>query len=206
MEAKSYDFQAPLGEFGQVNPGYRTMRVLHLFLADFGRDLAPMTACFPAPSPKNRDDLTTPRAAADPMAGGLSFSSQLSANPPLPEQHNFQVALQLASGTMRIPRQPTTIPTGVYTHWPVNLDLGGVPLEYATAELVCRLTESATFVFSAWPGLTPSSHFRPPPRSRRRAPASSAKAAMRMSTASCRARAWRSASPCPAAGACSSSC
>jgi len=160
MEAKSYDFQAPLGEFGQVNPGYRTMRVLHLFLADFGRDLAPMTACFPAPSPKNRDDLTTPRAAArSDGRRAFVFVNNYQRTLPLPEQHNFQVALQLASGTMRIPRQPTTIPTGVYTHWPVNLDLGGVPLEYATAELVCRLTESATFVFSAWPGLTPEFAF-----------------------------------------------
>jgi beta-galactosidase len=69
------------------------------------------------------------------------------------------VVLQLAGGTVRIPRQPTTIPTGVYTHWPVNLDLGGVPLEYATAELVCRLAEPATFVFSAWPGLKPEFAF-----------------------------------------------
>jgi len=60
---------------------------------------------------------------------------------------------------VRIPRRPITIPSGVYTHWPVNLDLGGVPLEYATAELVCRLAEPATVVFSAWPGLTPEFAF-----------------------------------------------
>jgi hypothetical protein len=71
----------------------------------------------------------------------------------------LQVILQLAGGTVRIPRRPITIPSGVYTHWPVNLDLGGVPLEYATAELVCRLAEPATFVFSAWPGLTPEFAF-----------------------------------------------
>jgi hypothetical protein len=160
MEAKSYDFQAPLGEFGQVNPTYRTMRVLHLFLADFGRELAPMLAYFPTPLPKNRDDLTTPRAAArSDGQRAFVFINNYQRTRPLPDQRDFQVALQLPGGTVRIPRQPTTIPTGVYTHWPVNLDLGGVPLEYATAELVCRLAEPATFVFSAWPGLTPEFAF-----------------------------------------------
>ncbi len=160
MEAKSYDFQAPLGEFGQVNPTYRTMRVLHLFLTDFGRDLAPMAACFATPWPKNRDDLTTPRAAArSDGRRAFIFINNYQRTRPLPDQGDFQVALQLAEGLVRIPRQPTTIPTGVYTHWPVNLDLGGVPLEYATAELVCRLAEPATFVFSVWPGLTPEFAF-----------------------------------------------
>jgi len=160
MEEKSYDFQAPLGEFGQVNPTFRTMRVLHLFLADFGRDLAPMSACFPTLLPKNRDDLTTPRAAArSDGRRAFVFINNYQRTVPLPDQRDLQVTLQLATGTVQIPRRPITIPTGVYTHWPVHLDLGGVPLEYATAELVCRLAEPATFVFSAWPGLTPEFAF-----------------------------------------------
>ena len=160
MEEKSYDFQAPLGEFGQVNPTFRTLRVLHLFLADFGRELAPMVAYFPTQTPNNRDDLTTPRAAArSDGRRAFIFINNYQRTVPLPDQHDFQVALQLPGGTVRIPRQPTIIPTGVYTHWPVNLDLGGVPLEYATAELVCHLAEPATFVFSAWPGLTPEFAF-----------------------------------------------
>ena len=158
MEAKSYDFQAPLGEFGLVNPTYRTMRALHLFLADYGGQLATMTACFPAQMPRNRDDVTTPRVAArvdDAGRRGFIFINNYQRNVPLGDKADFQVALKLPSGVVRIPRQPTVVPNGVYTHWPVNLDVGGVTLQSATAELLCRIDEPATLVFSAWPGLKP---------------------------------------------------
>ncbi len=156
MEAKSYDFQAPLGEFGQFNETYRTMRVLHLFLADFGAQLAPMAAYFPTPAPKNRDDVATPRVAArldDEGRRGFIFINNYQRNHPLGDKTDFQVALKLPAGVLQIPRSPTTIPNGVYTHWPVNLDVGGATLRYATAELLCQLDEPRTLVFSAWPGL-----------------------------------------------------
>ena len=41
LPVKSYDFNAPLGEFGQVNPQYYWLRRLHLFLHDFGAPLSP---------------------------------------------------------------------------------------------------------------------------------------------------------------------
>ena len=55
----SYDFQAPLGEFGQMNGTFRKLKVLHQFIQDFGAYLAPMTAFLPdiVPSgPQRYDD------------------------------------------------------------------------------------------------------------------------------------------------------
>ena len=160
MEAKSYDFQAPLREFGQVNGSYRTMRALHLFLHDFGRQLAPMAAYFPALQPKSRDDVTTPRVTfRSDGKSGFIFINNYQRLHSLGPKTEFQVSLQLPSGTVRVPHQPTTIPDGVYTHWPVNLDVGDVKLCYATAELLCQLGDPDTLVFSAWPGLEPEFAF-----------------------------------------------
>ena len=39
---RSYDFQAPLGEFGQVRESYRRLRTLHEFVKAFGPELAGM--------------------------------------------------------------------------------------------------------------------------------------------------------------------
>ena len=50
----TYDFQAPLGEFGQPYPQYYMLRPLHLFMQDFGETLAPMEASFPAPQDLKR--------------------------------------------------------------------------------------------------------------------------------------------------------
>jgi len=64
LPVKSYDFQAPLGEFGQEYPSYRVLKTLHLFLGDFGAALAPMTPYFPDVRPRGKDDISTPRVAA----------------------------------------------------------------------------------------------------------------------------------------------
>lgn len=47
LPVKTYDFQAPLGEFGQKNPHYYILRKLHLFMHDYGETLASMDASFP---------------------------------------------------------------------------------------------------------------------------------------------------------------
>jgi hypothetical protein len=160
MEAKSYDFQAPIGEDGQLRESYRTLKLLHLFLADFGGELAPMTSAFPTQQPASLADTATPRAAfrSDGKRGFL-FINNFERNYPLPDHPGFQVTLRLASGDVRIPRQPIRIPSGAYPIWPVNLDVGGVTLRYATAEPVCRLASSDLLVFFAWPGVRPEFSF-----------------------------------------------
>ena len=41
LPIKSYDFQAPLGEFGQERASFRKMKVFQYFLNDFGADWRP---------------------------------------------------------------------------------------------------------------------------------------------------------------------
>lgn len=57
----SYDFQAPLHEFGQVADSYQHLRLVHLFLKTFGDILAPMTVSLPENAatitPENTKDL-----------------------------------------------------------------------------------------------------------------------------------------------------
>jgi hypothetical protein len=77
----------------------------------------------------------------------------------LPERKNFQVELQLPSGAIDVPRRPAMIPSNAYTIWPVNLDLGGATLRYATAQLAAKLDDPATLVFFAWPGIAPEFAF-----------------------------------------------
>ena len=60
----TYDFQAPLGEFGQVRTSYRILKDFHMFLHDFGADIATAIPVAPAVSPTGFSDFTTPRYAA----------------------------------------------------------------------------------------------------------------------------------------------
>ena len=56
MPVKNYDFQAPLGEFGQKNTHYYMLRPLHLFMQNWGETLAEMEASFPAPQDIRKGD------------------------------------------------------------------------------------------------------------------------------------------------------
>ena len=193
MEEKSYDFQAPLGEFGQENDSYRIIRTLGLFLADFGSELAPMPAFFPSPMPHDRNDRTTPRATArlDGEGRGFIFINNYERNYPLGDEPDFRVMLRLpaAAGPVptsvavpsteavpseeAVPRRAVTIPDGAYMIWPVNMDIGGATLRYATAQPVCRLSDPETYVFFAWPGLPAEFEFAASPGAQVSAPGAS---------------------------------
>lgn len=154
LPVKSYDFQAPLGEFGQMNPSYRVLKTLNLFLGDFGSVLAPMAPYFPGVMPKSKLDTQTPRVAARFHEDrGFVFLNNYERTYRLAEQKNFQVRLQLPSGVVDVPRAPVRIPSGAYAIWPVNLDMHATRLRYATAQLLCKLEDPNTFVFFTWPGV-----------------------------------------------------
>jgi beta-galactosidase len=154
LPVKWYDFQAPLGASGQENSSYRNLKILHLFLRDFGSTLTPMTSYFPEQVPTSKTDTTTPRVAARfEKDHGFLFINNYQRNYPLPAHKNFQIRLKTMSGEINVPKRPTEIPSDAYVFWPVNLDLGGSLLEYATAQPMCKLGHLNTFVFFAWPGL-----------------------------------------------------
>jgi beta-galactosidase len=160
VPVKSYDFQAPLGEFGQMNPSYGVLKTLNLFLGDFGATLAPMTSYFPKQMPKSKRDTLTPRVAARIQDDhGFIFINNYEHNYDLPEHKNFQVKLKLPSSDVDIPRVPVTVPSGTYAIWPVNLDVGTTRLRFATAQLLCKLDDSNTLIFFAWPGVSPEFAF-----------------------------------------------
>ena len=160
LPVKGYDFQAPLGEFGQMRESFRILKAVHLFLRDFGAELAPMTAYFPARVPAGKLDRDTPRVAVRAgAAGAFVFVNSYQKDHPLPPQKDFQVQVKLAKGAVTVPRKSVTLPAGAYTFWPVNLPLGGALLEYATAQPLCKLENPDTAVFFAWPGVSPEFSF-----------------------------------------------
>ncbi|MGD0569169.1 MAG: beta-galactosidase [Candidatus Sulfotelmatobacter sp.] len=160
LPAKSYDFQAPIGEFGQMNPSFGVLKALNLFLDDFGASLAPMTSYFPKRMPEGKRDTQTPRVAARIQDDrGFVFVNNYQRTYDLPEHMNFQVRLEIPSGVIDIPRVPVTLPSGAYAIWPVNLDAGGTRIRFATAQPLCKLDNPNTLVFFAWPGISPEFAF-----------------------------------------------
>ena len=136
MPVKNYDFQAPLGEFGQTYPQYFMLRPLHLFMNDFGELLAPMEASFPTPQDLPKGDDTQLRWAVrslTPPADSESGSAFIFINnyerlQNLSPKRNVQLS---ACGVV-FPR--LTIPAGCMAILPVNID----GIRYATAQIVAK--------------------------------------------------------------------
>jgi len=164
LPVKNYDFNAPIGEYGQLNPQYYWLRRLHWFLHDFGRTLAPMPLTLPDVTPAGKGDLETLRwAVRSDGKCGFIFVNNYQRLTPLPAKAKVQFQLKLAGNESVFPRKPVTVPADSFFLWPFNLDLGGATLTYATAQPVCqtRDDQSQTFYFAATPGVEAEFVFDP---------------------------------------------
>lgn len=129
LPVKNYDFQAPLGEFGQTLPQYYTLRPLHLFMHDFGELLAPMEASFPAPQDlKKGEDSKLRWSIRSNGKSGFIFINNYERLQNLTAKKN--VGLEACG--VKLPK--LTIPTGCMAIFPVNIN----GIKYATAQLVAK--------------------------------------------------------------------
>ena len=131
LPVKNYDFQAPLGEFGQPYPHYYDLRKLHLFMKDYGKVLAPMEATFPARQDIGKGDDShlrwSYRSNGD---SGFVFINNYERLQNLSDKHGIQFDV---CGVI-FPSKPITIPAGTTCIFPVNID----GIRYATAQLIAN--------------------------------------------------------------------
>jgi hypothetical protein len=156
LPIKSYDFQAPLGAYGQERPSLGKMKVYQYFLNSFGDLLAPMTVYAPEQQPKDPTDMTVPRVSVRASGdSGFLFCNNYVRNHTMPARPGAQFDVRLPGGVLRVPQRPVEIPSGAYFIWPFHLKLGGVDLRYSTAQLFTQLDNSgvSTYYFAAVRGI-----------------------------------------------------
>ncbi|WP_327727350.1 beta-galactosidase [Streptomyces sp. NBC_00487] len=92
----TYDFQAPLGEYGQYRPSYDELRLQHLLLADFGHRIAPMDSVLPERRPAGQDDRETLRwAVRGDGRSGFLFVNNHQPHEPLPDHPGTTFTIEL---------------------------------------------------------------------------------------------------------------
>ena len=129
LPVKTYDFQAPLNEFGQRNPHYFMLRKLHLFMQDYGELLAPMAAIFPSPQDiPQGDDSFLRWSYREKDGSGFVFINNYERLQDLSAKRNVPIE----ACSVQFPR--LTIPAGTVCIFPVNVD----GITYATAQLIAK--------------------------------------------------------------------
>lgn len=159
----SYDFQGAVGEFGEMPLKYHVLKLAHYWLQDFGADLAPMIPSLPEKQPSGVEDVDTFRAMMRSDAdSGYLFFNNYQRYVPSKELGGVQVEVKLKSGSVTIPAEPLTIPKDAFGVWPVNLNMSGAVLEYATAQPFARFADQDgdTYFFAGYSGITPEFAFK----------------------------------------------
>ncbi len=160
----NYDFQAPIGEWGELRPSYKPFKTLHLLLNHFGDQLAVCNTYFPEIKPYGPSDSSTARwSVRSKDSSGFIFISNYQRQIEMQAKKGVQFTLNLPLGkSLQIPQQPIDLPPGFQAVWPFNFQMGEVLLKYATAQPLCILrngntdtylffspaTEAPEFVFS----------------------------------------------------------
>ncbi|MDQ6420547.1 beta-galactosidase [Paenibacillus sp. LHD-117] len=155
----SYDFQAPIGEFGFTRESYALLRRLHLFIRDFGEELAPMRTYFPEERPATLKDVETVRVAARAKdESGYLFFNNYQRMTEMVNKDDIQVSLRLPGGELNVPDEGFTLQKDAYFFWPFRMDMDGIQLKYATAQPLCKLLRGGetTYVFFEAGGVAPS--------------------------------------------------
>ncbi|MFZ6845015.1 beta-galactosidase [Undibacterium sp. RuTC16W] len=149
----SYDFNAPLGPDGQQRPVLARLRPYHYFLQDFGTRLAPMSVRKPELTATSATDLTTPRFSVRSVGdSGFLFFNNYVRQYDMAVQNSLQFSVKLPHQAVVFPQSPVDIRNGSYFIWPINFDLDGTSLTYATAQPVARLDhgkDGVLYVFAA---------------------------------------------------------
>jgi len=138
----SYDFQAPIREFGQLNESYHRLKILHLFMNEFGSVLAPMRTVLPNGAEKiDRADTSTLRFAARVKDNsGFLFLINFQDHCQMEDIENIKINLQLPSEELVIPKdEGFTLKKEVSAIFPFNFLMDDVLLKYATAQLLTKI-------------------------------------------------------------------
>lgn len=155
-----YDFQAPLGQYGQVRPSWGRLRLLHQFMRDFGDTLAPREAVLPEAGPFDPSDRERPRVALRASGTSVSdvegfvFVNHHVRHHPLPAREGVAIALNTADGgSLRLPSEGgVALRPGAAFIWPVGQRLGAARLRQATVQPMARWTQDGGGI--VWTGFS----------------------------------------------------
>lgn len=144
----SYDFQAPIREYGQVSDTYKHLKLLHMFLADFGKEVAQTEAYIPQDSARKADDTENLRIAVRfNKDSGFVFLSNYQRRLNLTDKENLDIVIQ--NKLERFDFENIKLLNGRTKIMPFNMDLSGLCLLSTEAQPLCRLNKN-TYVFWAY--------------------------------------------------------
>ncbi|HHW47886.1 MAG TPA: glycosyl hydrolase family 35 [Clostridiaceae bacterium] len=154
----SYDYQAPIREFGQLSESYRRLKRQFLFINEFGRQLAPMATVLPDDASGITPEDTSSLRWAVRTNGryGFLFLNNYQDHVQMKEHKDLFFSLDTNEGNIRFPlKKGLELKEGVSAILPFRLLIEDAVLHYSTAQLLTTLRQedASYYFFFAPPGI-----------------------------------------------------
>jgi len=153
----SYDYQAPLGEYGKAFDSYFLLRLIHLFTENFGDKLAPMGLVLPDTNSKiTPDDKETLRYSVRSNGdAGFVFMHNFQDHDVRQDQHVDGLSIQLTNDLIQFPA--FTLKKNESAILPFNITINDAKLKYATVQPldIEEIAGKKHYFFFAVDGFTP---------------------------------------------------
>lgn len=141
----SYDFQAPLSEYGEVREQYGLLNMLHMFVNDFGEEFAPMIAVDSGNTVAADDTNSLRYGMRTDGKSGFVFVNHYQRLTELADIENAVISAE------NVEFPPIDVKGEVSFFMPFNMKMGDSVLEYATAQPLCKCGE--TYFFAEIPNI-----------------------------------------------------
>ena len=143
----SYDFQAPIGEYGTVRRQCGLLNLLHLFVSDFAETFAPMDTAL-GQAVGNEDVKSLRYAMRTDGESGFVFVNHYQRITELEDVRDVRFKID---ENLTFPEKGFTVSGETCFFMPFRMRLGETVLEYAAAQPICR--DNNTYFFAEIPNI-----------------------------------------------------
>jgi hypothetical protein len=146
----SYDYQAPIGEFGQIRESYKRLKRQHYFYKSVEESFCKTKTVLPYDT-KDMDpyDIETLRFAVRAQYdSGFVFINNYQDHVETKDQKDFAITVNLENEEIRLPKTDSiSLAKDECCILPFNLDLEGLNLKYSTTQLLTSIEHQGETYF-----------------------------------------------------------
>ncbi|MFO7370265.1 MAG: beta-galactosidase [Bacteroidales bacterium] len=160
LNLKSYDYQAPIGEWGNVEKGFYGLKVINSFINNYGHLLAPLVTVLPETnsSIEPADTSKLRYAVRSDGTRGFVFLHNFQDHIKTIPLKGLKINVTTKENSISFPQQGSfDLHPGTSAIFPFNQNFGELTLESATVQPLCSFNNKGTqyHVFISFNGIIP---------------------------------------------------